>query len=396
MYVVPYLLGPAGSSLCRFGVEITDSPHVVWNMGQTALVGHPALAELGSGESFVRGVHSLGDLSPDRRFVVHHPESHEIWSINAGYGDDALLSRKSHALRLASVQARREGWLAEHMMLLGVTNPQGQTRYVAAALARASGRRNLAMSTPALPGWKIEALSHDLCWMHPGEDGRLWAFNPEQSRPPVAHDVSQQASAPPVGVPISAILFGGRRARLAPLVYEARSWQHGVYIGATMASETIVPGEGCVPRPDPMAMRPFCGYNMGDYFAHWLAVGERLRHPPRVFHVNWFRTGHDGRLLWPGFGDNIRVFRWIFERIEGTAPRREATIGWLPQDSSLDLSGMDLTGGKLRELLAVENGAWLQEAGRSLEFLGRFAGRLPGPLLTEHGLLVQRIHHSLH
>ncbi|WP_437766593.1 phosphoenolpyruvate carboxykinase (GTP) [Sorangium sp. So ce281] len=474
MYVVPYLMGPAGSPFSRVGVELTDSPYVALNLRIMTRMGRAALGPLGAAESFVRGIHSLGDLSPDRRFVVHFPETLEIWSIGSGYGGNALLSKKCHALRIASAQARAEGWLAEHMLILGLTSPEGRTHYVTAAFPSACGKTNLAMLVPSLPGWKVETVGDDICWMHPGSDGRLWAINPENGMFGVApgtslktnpnamksltHDViftnvalragrrvwwegmsrldeheviedwrgakwtNGSATSPAAhpnsrftvplrqcpsaagsfdlatGVPISAILFGGRRSKLAPLVYEARSFRHGVYVGATMASETTAAATGAVGvlRNDPMAMLPFCGYNMGDYFAHWIAVGKGLSRPPKIFHVNWFRTGDDGRMLWPGFGDNIRVLKWIFERVEGTATARESAIGLLPHERGIDLTGMDLSNDALFQLLAVDSGAWLREADGVLEFLRKFADRLPAALLTEHRSLVKRLHDSLH
>ncbi|WP_437902212.1 phosphoenolpyruvate carboxykinase (GTP) [Sorangium sp. So ce327] len=474
MYVVPYLMGPAGSPFSRVGVELTDSPYVALNLRIMTRMGRAALGHLGAAESFVRGIHSLGDLSPDRRFVVHFPETLEIWSIGSGYGGNALLSKKCHALRIASAQARAEGWLAEHMLILGLTSPEGRTHYVTAAFPSACGKTNLAMLVPSLPGWKVETVGDDICWMHPGSDGRLWAINPENGMFGVApgtslktnpnamqsltHDViftnvalragrrvwwegmsqldeheviedwrgakwTKGAATSPAahpnsrftvplrqcpsaagafdlatGVPISAILFGGRRSKLAPLVYEARSFRHGVYVGATMASETTAAATGAVGvlRNDPMAMLPFCGYNMGDYFAHWMAVGKGLSRPPKIFHVNWFRTGDDGRVLWPGFSDNIRVLKWILERVEGTAAARESAIGLLPHERGIDLTGMDLSKDALFQLLAVDSGAWLKEADGVLEFLRKFADRLPAALLTEHRSLVKRLHDSLH
>jgi phosphoenolpyruvate carboxykinase (GTP) len=474
MYVVPYLMGPAGSSFSRVGVQITDSPYVVLSLRIMTRMGRVALQQLGLSDDFVRGTHSLGDLSPERRFIVHFPETLEIWSVGSGYGGNALLSKKCHALRIASVQARKEGWLAEHMTVLGLTSPEGRTHYIAAAFPSACGKTNLAMLVPSLPGWKVDTVGDDICWMFPGADGRLWAINPENGMFGVApgtsrktnpsaveslsHDViftnvalrsgmrvwweghssldagevlrdwrgedwtAGAATTPAAhpnsrftvalgqcpsakgsfdlssGVPISAILFGGRRAKLAPLVYEARSWRHGVHVGATMVSETTAAATGAVgvPRNDPMAMLPFCGYNMGDYFAHWLAVGKKLGHPPKIFHVNWFRTGEDGRPLWPGFGDNIRVLKWIVERVEGRAAARETAIGHIPHEDSLDLSGLDLPRGRLHRLLAVDGGAWLQEAGRSLGFLGQFASRLPEGLLAEHRSLLRRLYVSIH
>jgi phosphoenolpyruvate carboxykinase (GTP) len=467
-------MGPVGSRYSRVGVEITDSPYVVLNLRIMTRMGRQALEHLGQSEHFVRGVHSLGDLSPDRRFIVHFPGTSEIWSIGSGYGGNALLSKKCHALRIASVQAKNEGWLAEHMLILGLTNPQGETHYVAAAFPSACGKTNLAMLVPNLSGWKVDTVGDDICWMHPGEDGRLWAINPESGMFGVApgtsvktnpnamrslsHDViftnvalradhqvwwegmsklgehefvedwkgttwtARNAVAPAAhpnsrftvplaqcpsasgsfnvatGVPISAIIFGGRRAKLAPLVYEARSWRHGVYVGATMVSETTAAATGAIgiARNDPMAMLPFCGYNMGDYFAHWLSVGKKLPRAPKIFHVNWFRTGESGRFLWPGFGDNIRVLKWILDRVDGTAATRETPIGLLPHEDAIDLSGMDFPKERLFELLAVDGSAWLEEAARTRAFLGRFGSHLPRGLLTEHRSLLQRLQGANH
>jgi phosphoenolpyruvate carboxykinase (GTP) len=360
------------------------------------------------------------------------------------------------------------------MLILGLTNPQGETHYVAAAFPSACGKTNLAMLVPNLSGWKVDTVGDDICWMHPGEDGRLWAINPESGMFGVApgtsvktnpnamrslsHDViftnvalradhqvwwegmsklgehefvedwkgttwtARNAVAPAAhpnsrftvplaqcpsasgsfnvatGVPISAIIFGGRRAKLAPLVYEARSWRHGVYVGATMVSETTAAATGAIgiARNDPMAMLPFCGYNMGDYFAHWLSVGKKLPRAPKIFHVNWFRTGESGRFLWPGFGDNIRVLKWILDRVDGTAATRETPIGLLPHEDAIDLSGMDFPKERLFELLAVDGSAWLEEAARTRAFLGRFGSHLPRGLLTEHRSLLQRLQGANH
>ena len=473
MYVVPYLMGPAGSKASRIGVQLTDSAYVALSLRIMTRMGAVALGQLGGAADFVRGVHSLGDLSPERRFVVHFPETSEIWSVGSGYGGNALLSKKCHALRIASVQGRKQGWLAEHMLILGLTSPEGRTHYVAAAFPSACGKTNLAMLVPGLPGWKVDTVGDDICWMHVGPDGRLWAINPENgmfgvapgtslrtnpnamrsldrdvlftnvalrpdgrvwwegmeklgagealtdwkgqdwtegaSATPAAHPNSR-FTAPikqcpsalgtfdhPQGVPISAILFGGRRAKLAPLVYEARSWQHGVYVGATMVSETTAAATGAVgvPRNDPMAMLPFCGYDMGDYFQHWLDMGKRLENPPKIFHINWFRTGEDGRYLWPGFGDNIRVLKWILDRVEGHGGAIATPIGATPSAAALDIAGLDVSPVALAQMLSVDSAAWLQEAGRGLDFLGRFGVRLPRALVEEHVGLVQRLHDAV-
>jgi phosphoenolpyruvate carboxykinase (GTP) len=473
LYVVPYIMGPPDSPYSRVGVQITDSPYVVLNLRIMTRMGAPALKRLGAAGRFVRGVHSLGDLSPDRRFIVHFPDLLEIWSVGSGYGGNALLSKKCHALRIASAQGQREGWLAEHMLILGLTSPEGVTHYVAAAFPSACGKTNLAMLVPALPGWKVDTVGDDICWMHPGQDGRLWAINPEagmfgvapgtslktnpNAMASLAHDViftnvalrtgqrvwwegmsslgndevlddwrgnrwtaagSTTAAHPnsrftaslrqcpsasgsfdlATGVPISAIIFGGRRSKVAPLVYEALNWQHGVYVGATMVSETTAAATGQVgiPRNDPMAMLPFCGYNMGDYFAHWLTFQRRLARPPRVFHVNWFRTDEDGRFLWPGFGDNIRVLKWILERVDGGPSAIQTPIGHIPREDALDLSGLDISPERVSKLLAVDAATWRDEAERSIEFLATFGPRLPPALIAEHRSLVDRIHESLH
>ncbi len=469
MYVVPYLMGPVGSSYSKVGIEITDSPYVVANMRIMTRMGKVALDHLGTSSDFVKGVHSLGDLSPERRYICHFPETRTIWSIGSGYGGNALLGKKCHALRLASVQGRDEGWMAEHMLILGITTPTGEKHYIAGAFPSACGKTNLALLVPTLPGYKIETVGDDICWMHVGEDGRLWAINPEAgmfgvapntslktnpnamkalandviytnvalrkdgsvwwegmngladgeemldwrgqpwkkgvSTEKAAHpnsrftvDIRQAPSASdriddPRGVPISAILFGGRRAKLTPLVYEARSWEHAVYVGATMVSETTAAATGAVgvPRNDPMAMLPFCGYNMADYWAHWLAMGEKLSRPPKVFHVNWFRTGDDGKFLWPGYGDNIRVLKWMVERIAGGGKANETPLGHVPTQDALDFGGLDIPAARQQQLLAVDPAAWSEEVARTGEFLDKFGDRLPAPIRAQHEALKGRI-----
>jgi phosphoenolpyruvate carboxykinase (GTP) len=468
LYVVPYLMGPAGSAYSRVGVQLTDSAYVAANLHIMTRMGRVALEQLGNSSSFVKGVHTLGDLSPERRFVVHFPERRTIWSVGSGYGGNALLSKKCHALRIASVQARNEGWLAEHMLILGVTNPRGEKHYIAAAFPSACGKTNLAMLVPSLPGWKVETVGDDICWMHVGEDGRLWAVNPEAGMFGVApgtsattnpnalaslsHDViftnvalrgdgtpwweglselpddevlrdwqgapwrkgqpgaaahpnarftvslKQCPSASeriddPRGVPISAVVFGGRRAKVAPLVYEATSWNHGVFVGATMVSETTAAATGAVgvPRNDPMAMLPFCGYHMGDYFAHWLKLGSRLRNPPKVFHVNWFRTDEQGKFLWPGFGDNIRVLDWMIRRVTNQTDARSTPLGLIPREDDLNVEGLALSRPQLRELLSVDWRAWVEENERSLSFLNKFGDRMPTALLQEQAALALRL-----
>jgi phosphoenolpyruvate carboxykinase (GTP) len=468
LYVVPYLMGPEGSPHSRVGVQITDSPYVVASLRIMTRMGDVAWRNLGSPDALVRGVHSLGDLSPDRRFIVHFPATRTIWSIGSGYGGNALLSKKCHALRIASVQGRDEGWLAEHMLIVGLTSPAGRTHYIAAAFPSACGKTNLAMMVPALPGWKVETIGDDIAWLHVGNDGQLWAINPEAGFFGVApgtnratnpnavgaltHDViftnvalrndgspwwegysdlpaneviedwrgdkwrigaKEPAAHPnarftvalpqcpsvghsfndPRGVPISAIVFGGRRAHLTPLVYEATSWQHGVYIGATMVSETTAAatGEVGVPRHDPMAMLPFCGYNMAEYFAHWLNVGRRLSRPPKIFHVNWFRKGTDGRYLWPGYGNNIRVLAWMLARVEGHGKARLSPLGFMPTPDALSTDGLELSSTQLSELFAIEPDAWIEETQDVWSFLARFGATLPAAIHKEHGALVERL-----
>ena len=458
LYVVPYCMGPIDSPLARCGVEITDSPYVVLNMRIMTRMGAAALKRIEDGDSFVRGLHSTGDLNPDRRFIMHFPESLEIMSFGSGYGGNALLGKKCHALRIASHQARQEGWLAEHMLILGLESPQGETHYVAAAFPSACGKTNLAMLIPpqSMPGWKVWTVGDDICWMRPGEDGRLYAINPEngffgvapgtsaktnpsalamldrdaiftnvavtednqpwweglsdekpatdwKGRPydpangPAAHPNSRftvplkhcpsysEKSEDPQGVPISAIIFGGRRDALVPLVFESRDWQHGVLVGAAMASETTAAATGKVGvvRRDPMAMKPFCGYNFADYFAHWLSFGDNDKADklPRIFHVNWFRKNEDGRFIWPGFGENLRVLEWIVERCHGQADAVETPIGYLPSSQSLNLQGLEIDSSILDTLLSVDNMAWEVEMQAISDYLQKFGERLPKVLL---------------
>ncbi len=457
MYVVPYCMGPLASPFSRCGVEITDSPYVVLNMRIMTRMGEAALRRIERDGSFVRGLHSIGDLDPERRLIMHFPEELSIKSIGSGYGGNALLGKKCHALRIASWQARDEGWLAEHMLIVGVENPQGETHYLACAFPSACGKTNLAMLIPpaSLPGWKVWTVGDDIAWLQPGPDGRLRAINPEsgyfgvvpgtnpktnrnayemirrntiftnvgvtadgqpwweglgegkpaqdwQGRPydaangPAAHPNSrftvaarQNPSYSPLteaadGVPISAILFGGRRRKVAPLVYEARDWRHGVLVGAGMASETTAAAVGKVGvvRRDPMAMKPFCGYNFADYWSHWLSFEGRARQLPKVFHVNWFRQDDDGRFLWPGFGDNLRVLRWVIDRCTGRAGARETAIGFLPEPRDLDMQGLEIGPTALRQLLEVDPAAWRAEMDDIARYLGEFGDRLP-PALTE-------------
>jgi phosphoenolpyruvate carboxykinase (GTP) len=469
MYVVPYCMGPLDSPYARCGVEITDSPYVVANMRVTTRMGAPALARIEREGTFVRGLHSVGELDPERRFIVHYPEELSIESYGSGYGGNALLGKKCHALRIASWQARTEGWLAEHMLILGIESPKGDVRYVAAAFPSACGKTNMAMLVPppALKGWKVWTVGDDIAWLQPGADGRLYAINPEsgffgvvpgtspktnphafemirrdtiytnvaltadgrpwwegnpEGRPafdwrgrpyvegngPAAHPNSRftvsarqnpsfsPAMDDPNGVPISAIIFGGRRRELAPLVYEAKSWQHGVLVGAGVASETTAAAAGQVGvvRRDPMAMKPFCGYNFGDYWQHWLNQATPSAKLPRIFHVNWFRQDANGRFLWPGFSDNLRVLRWILERCEGKGAAIETPIGYLPAPGALDLTGLDIAPGAMETLLTVDREAWLREMEDIGKYLADYGERLPKRLEQERGRVVAELRAS--
>ena len=456
MYVLPYVMSPVGSPFSKVGIEVTDSPYVVANMRIMTRMGSAALAQLAGGEDFVPGLHSLGDLSPDRRFIVHYPEERLIWSVGSGYGGNALLGKKCFALRIASTMARDQGWMAEHMLILELEAPGGRTHYVAAAFPSACGKTNLAMMVSPFEdqGYKVRTIGDDIAWLRPGEDGRLWAINPEagffgvvpgtgpetnpnamatishdtiftnvavspdgipwwegkdKSPPPglidwqgkpwdrtgkAAHPnsrftapIRQAASLSPrwedpQGVPLSAIIFGGRRARLAPLVFQSRDWDHGVFVGATMGSETTAAATGQVGvvRRDPMAMLPFCGYNMGDYFGHWLRMGRALARPPMIFHVNWFRTGPDGRFVWPGFGENLRVLLWIIDRVEGKVGASETPAGLVPTPDALNLEGLSLSRADLQSLLRVDRDEWAAEVPEMRAFFDRFGGRLPAEL----------------
>ena len=468
MYAVPYLMGPVGSPYSKVGVEVTDSPYVVANMRLMTRMGKVALDQLGKSDNFVPGLHSIGDLSPDRRFILHFPEERLIWSIGSGYGGNALLGKKCFALRIASWMARDEGWMAEHMLILGLEDPTGEVTYMAAAFPSACGKTNLATLVSPLQhrGYRVWTVGEDIAWMHIGSDGRLRAINPEagffgvapgtnsKTNPNIMAAVRQNTiftnvaltprrepwwegmgAAPsdglidwqgkawklgraahpnsrftvparqcpsisphwedPQGVPISAIIFGGRRAQVAPLVYQSLHWQHGVFVGATMASETTaaIMGTVGVTRRDPMAMLPFCGYNMADYFGHWLTMGSRIPNPPAIFHVNWFRTSADGNFLWPGYGDNVRVLKWILERCRGQGKAVETPIGFIPTPDGLDLEGLDVPQSTMQELLAVDGAQWVSELQEQQTFLKKFGERLPQEIWQEYEQLSQRLSH---
>jgi len=465
MYVVPYLMGPASSPWARAGVEITDSPYVVVNMRIMTRMGKIALDRIGDSPDFVRGLHSLGDLSPDRRFIAHFPKDRTIWSVGSGYGGNALLGKKCHALRIASTQGRDEGWLAEHMLILGLESPEGDVMYMAAAFPSACGKTNLAMliAPASQAGWKVWTVGDDIAWMHVGDDGRLWAINPEAGFFGVAPGTSLRTNpnalaalakdtiftnvalkpdgtvwwegkggelpagtldwkgqpyagngdaahpnsrftvratqCPNIsprfddakGVPIDAIVFGGRRAKVAPLVLEARDWDHGVYVGASVASETTAAATGAVGvvRRDPMAMRPFCGYNMAHYFGHWLGIGKNLTRPPKVFHVNWFRKDENGKFIWPGYGENLRVLRWMRARVRGEAGAVPTPIGFVPESSGLDLTG--LQGVDLGALLSVDIGEWQKEIESQRQFFAEFGDALPQAIWDQHAQVAESL-----
>ena len=467
MYVIPYCMGPIDSPLARCGVEITDSPYVVINMRTMTRMGAAAQARIEREGQFVKGLHSTGELDPERRFIMHFPEELTIKSYGSGYGGNALLGKKCHALRIASWQARQEGWLAEHMLIVGIENPKGETHYIAAAFPSACGKTNLAMLIPPegyrRDGWKVWTVGDDICWMRPGSDGRLYAINPEagffgvapgtsndsnpnalntiardtiftnvavtadnqpwweglpgtpvtdwQGRPydpangPAAHPNSRftvSARQCPTwspkaedaqGVPISAIVFGGRRPSLLPLVMQANDWTHGVLMGAAMGSETTAAATGAVGvlRRDSMAMKPFCGYHYGDYFKHWLSFDRPGASLPKIFHVNWFRKGADGKFLWPGFGENLRVLEWMIGRIEGTVAGTTTPIGTVPAKGELRAEGLAVPASALSELLDVDLAGWQAELAAIGQYLESFGARLPQRLRAEQQRVAQAL-----
>ncbi|MFH0801617.1 MAG: phosphoenolpyruvate carboxykinase (GTP) [bacterium] len=477
MYVIPFSMGPVGSPFSKIGIELTDSIYVVLNMLIMTRVGQAVLDVLGEEGEFTKGLHGKADLDLSRRLILHFPEDNAIWSVGSGYGGNVLLGKKCLALRIASWLARNEGWMAEHMLIMGVERPDGSITYLGAAFPSACGKTNLAMLIPpeelAKKGYRIWTVGDDIAWMRVGEDGRLWAVNPEagffgvvpgtnfktnpnamftmkknaiftnvlltadgdvwwegEDVPPPAEGTAWDGSpwkpgmkdengnpvkaahpnsrvtAParqcpiisprwedPRGVPISAFIFGGRRATLAPLVYQSFSWPHGVYVGATMASERTAAqyGKQGEVRRDPMAMLPFCGYHMGDYFRHWLSMGKAIPNPPRIFHVNWFRTGEDGKFLWPGYGENLRVLDWIISRTQGRGEAEETPIGYVPAEKALNMAGLDVSPKTMNNLLAIDRDEWKKETESCLEFFGQFGERLPVEMLEENRALKARL-----
>lgn len=477
MYVIPFSMGPVGSPFSKIGVELTDSIYVVLNMRIMTRIGKSVLEVLGTDSDFTKCLHGKAELDIEKRLILHFPEDNTIWSVGSGYGGNALLGKKCLALRIASYMGNREGWLAEHMLIVGIQDPEGNMTYIAGAFPSACGKTNLAMLVPPdvlkEKGYKVVTIGDDIAWMRIKEDGRLWAINPEagffgvapgtnwktnpnamrtiqkntiytnvvlrpdgtvwwedgdgdppaealdwkgnpwrpgmtdeEGKPIPGANPNSRYTTPatrcpcispnwedPEGVPISAIIVGGRRARLAPLVYESFDWQHGVFVGSTMASERTAAQYGKLGevRRDPMAMLPFCGYNMADYFRHWLETGKKLTRPPRLFHVNWFRTGEDGKFMWPGFGENLRVLDWIIKRCREDVNAVKTPIGYVPAPDTLNLEGLDMPDGVMEKLLSVSTADWVEEVNGLEEFYAKFGDRLPGEIWDELRALKNRL-----
>ncbi len=470
MYVIPYSMGVVGSSFSKIGIELTDSIYVVLNMLIMTRAGKEVIDNLGDSADFIKGLHARADLDEENRYICHFPEDNTIWSVNSGYGGNVLLGKKCFALRIASYLGRKEGWLAEHMLILGVEFPNGEIKYIAAAFPSACGKTNLAMLIPPElyreKGYKVWCVGDDIAWIRIGKDGRLWAVNPENGFFGVAPGTSDKSNpnalattmsntiftnvvhnlddntvwwegldknpphnalnwkgekwdcekfdkndkstcgahpnsrftAPAIqcpcvssefnsleGVPLDAIVFGGRRAKTAPLVYQSRDWQHGTFVGSIMASETTAAAAGAVGvvRRDPMAMLPFCGYDMGEYFAHWLAMGKKITKAPKIFHVNWFRTDNDGNFIWPGFGDNLRVLHWILERCEDKVDAVETAIGFVPKAEDINIEGLDISIDTIRELLSVDKEHWLEDMDSIKAFYAKIGDTIPAELKEE-------------
>ena len=479
MYVIPYAMGQVGSDFAKYGIELTDSIYVVLNMLIMTRAGKAVAEAMGDGEGFIKGLHARKDIDEDNRYICHFPEDNTIWSVNSGYGGNVLLGKKCFALRIASYLGRKEGWMAEHMLILGVEYPNGETKYISAAFPSACGKTNLAMLIPPKTytekGYKVWCVGDDIAWLRVGKDGRLWAINPEngffgvapgtneKSNPNalattmrdtiftnVGHvlddntvwweglndnapdncinwkgekwdkakydkkdKVNTSAAHPnsrftalakncpciskefdnPAGVPISAIVFGGRRAKTAPLVYQSFGWQHGSFVGSIMASETTAAAAGAVGvvRRDPMAMRPFVGYNMGDYFQHWLDMGNKIPNAPKIFHVNWFRTDDEGHFIWPGFGDNMRVLDWILQRCEDKVDARETAIGYVPYAKDINIDGLDIDVDTIEGLLSVDKASWLEDVENIKAFYQQVGDRVPATMYKELAALEARL-----
>jgi len=469
LYVIPFLMGPASSPFSKVGVQITDSVYVVLNMRVMTRMGQIALDHLGDSDDFTRCLHSKADLDIERRFICHYPHDNTIWSVGSGYGGNALLAKKCLALRIASKLGQKEGWLAEHMLIVGVENPEGEIHYICGAFPSACGKTNLAMLVPppSMKGWKIHTIGDDISWLRVGSDGRLWAINPEAGffgvapgtgsktnpnamatvqhdtiftnvalrsdgtvwweghddpTPPSAEDWRGKPWTPssghpaahpnsrftvsikqcpsyssewgePQGVPISAILFGARRNKLVPLAYQSFNWQHGTFLGATLASETTAAATGAVGvvRRDPMAMLPFCGYNMGDYWAHWLSMAQRATQPPKIFRVNWFQRNDQGKFIWPGFGENLRVIRWVIERCKGGGEAEETPIGYVPKVSALNGGDLKVSKSDLNQLVAIDREGWKRNLKSQGEYFDNFGDHLPAGIKEEHKALTNRL-----